>query len=396
MAYRCLHDAGWTMVFVSDGCRELCGYASSEILGKTGVSWEEITHPEDRGHVRDCIDEATRGGRRFAVQYRIVSKSGQIKWVVERGVAIRDEQGEAALEGFIEDITARRATLEALEAAELRYRNIFEHASEGIFQSTRDGRYLAANPALAKLYGYDSPQALMADLADIERLLYVLPDRREDFLSLIERDGEVLNFESEVAFVAAVGSRENAQIVAQGGCASVLQFDVCDRAGTRAVLEPNPTVAIATDADPLGDPPKAGPVPSTVFADQPLCDALGALCSDASARAVAQGAARALRQVRVAARIDDLSPADLRDLAIAIRQQGIAKVVLVGRSDTGGASLVAAVDPASGVQAADLIKDAAKAVKGGGGGKGDVAVAGGKDPAGLDEALAIATAKATA
>ena len=98
----------------------------------------------------------------------------------------------------------------------------------------------------------------------------------------------------------------------------------------------------------------------------------------------------------IAARIDDLSPADLRDLAIAIRQQGIAKVVLVGRSDTGGASLVAAVDPASGVQAADLIKDAAKAVKGGGGGKGDVAVAGGKDPAGLDEALAIATAKATA
>ncbi len=74
-------------------------------------------------------------------------------------------------------------------------------------------------------------------------------------------------------------------------------------AATRAVLETNPTVAIATDADPLGDP-KAGPVPSTVFADQPLSDALGALCSDPSARAVAQGAARALRQVRVAARID--------------------------------------------------------------------------------------------
>jgi len=198
MAYRCLHDAGWTMVFVSDGCHELCGYASSEILGKTGVSWEEITHPEDRRRVRDCIEDAMRSGRRFAVQYRIVSKSGQIKWVVERGVAIRDEQGEAVLEGFIEDITARRMTLEALEAAELRYRNIFEHASEGIFQSTRDGRYLAANPALARLYGYDSPQTLMADLADIERLLYVLPDRRVDFLTLIERDGEVLNFESEV------------------------------------------------------------------------------------------------------------------------------------------------------------------------------------------------------
>lgn len=63
-------------------------------------------------------------------------------------------------------------------------------------------------------------------------------------------------------------------------------------AATRAVLETNPTVAIATDADPIE------------LADQPLCDALGALVSDPSALAVARGAARALRQIRVSARID--------------------------------------------------------------------------------------------
>ncbi|PKO37528.1 MAG: diguanylate cyclase [Betaproteobacteria bacterium HGW-Betaproteobacteria-6] len=243
MAYRCLHDAGWTMVFVSNGCHELSGYASSEILGKTGISWEEITHPEDRRHVRDCIEDAIRRNQRFAVQYRIVCKSGQIKWVVERGVAIRDEQGEAALEGFIEDITARRTTLEALEAAELRYRNIFEHASEGIFQSTREGRYLAANPALARLYGYDNPQALMADLADIERLLYVQPDRREDFLALIERDGEVLNFESEV--YRRDGSRiwitENAHVVlgtrGEFICYEGTAQDISERKRTEAHLQ---------------------------------------------------------------------------------------------------------------------------------------------------------------
>ena len=64
--------------------------------------------------------------------------------------------------------------------------------------------------------------------------------------------------------------------------------------------------------------------------------------------------------------------------------------MLGGRSDTGGASLVAARPTAPGVQAADLLRDAAQAVKGGGGGKGDVAVAGGKDPSGIDEALRIA------
>ena len=93
----------------------------------------------------------------------------------------------------------------------------------------------------------------------------------------------------------------------------------------------------------------------------------------------------------VVARVDDLAPGDLRDLAIAVREQpGVTTVVLGGRSDTGGASLVAALRPHSGVQAADLLRDAAKAVKGGGGGKGDVAVAGGKDPSGVDEALRIA------
>ena len=95
--------------------------------------------------------------------------------------------------------------------------------------------------------------------------------------------------------------------------------------------------------------------------------------------------------------MDDLTPGDLRDLAIAVREQpGVDVVVLGGRSDTGGASLVAAVSARSGGQAADLIRDAAKAVKGGGGGKGDVAVAGGKDPEGVDEALAIARAAALA
>src|SRR5204863_1360309 len=94
----------------------------------------------------------------------------------------------------------------------------------------------------------------------------------------------------------------------------------------------------------------------------------------------------------VVARVDGLATNDLRDLAIAVRQQpGLHAVVLGGTTDTGGAALVAAVTPAGGFGAGDLIRDAAKAVKGGGGGgKGDVAVAGGKDPAGVDTALDIA------
>jgi alanyl-tRNA synthetase len=97
------------------------------------------------------------------------------------------------------------------------------------------------------------------------------------------------------------------------------------------------------------------------------------------------------REGVVVARVDGITPGELRDLTIAVRQQpGLHTVVLGGVSDTGGVSLVAAVAPDSGKVAGSLLKDAAKAVGGGGGGKGDIATAGGKNPEGLDEALRIA------
>ena len=99
----------------------------------------------------------------------------------------------------------------------------------------------------------------------------------------------------------------------------------------------------------------------------------------------------------VVERIDGLSANDLRDLAVAVRQQnGVRAVVLCGITDTGGVSLVSAVGAGVPVGAGELIKDAARAVGGGGGGKGDVATAGGKNPQGIDDALRIAGEKARA
>ena len=97
----------------------------------------------------------------------------------------------------------------------------------------------------------------------------------------------------------------------------------------------------------------------------------------------------------VVARVDGVSSNDLRDLAIAVRQHAhVQAVVLAGVNDTGGVSIVGAVVSALGIHAGELIKDAARAVGGGGGGKGDVATAGGKNPEGIDECLNIAREKA--
>ena len=198
MAYRCLLDARWRMMFVSQGCLALTGYSADELVAANGISWEELTQAQDRQRVREAIGAAVRSGQRFAVEYRITTRGRHTKWVLERGIAVADEEGQTVIEGFMSDVTAQRELLAGMEEAELRYRHIFEHASEGIFQTTPDGRYLAANPALARLYGYPDPQALIKGLADIGRQLYVQPGQRERFRQLMAQHGAVLNFESEV------------------------------------------------------------------------------------------------------------------------------------------------------------------------------------------------------
>ena len=62
-----------------------------------------------------------------------------------------------------------------------------EHCLEGIFQTTPEGKYISANPALARMYGYGSAEELIADLTDITRQLYVQPGRRDQFIRLVRR-----------------------------------------------------------------------------------------------------------------------------------------------------------------------------------------------------------------
>lgn len=85
----------------------------------------------------------------------------------------------------------------ALSSPEL-YRGMFEHAIWGMFQTTPAGHYLAANPALARIYGYDAPAAMLAALTDIGRQLYVDPKRRDAFVRLMRETGAVSGFESQV------------------------------------------------------------------------------------------------------------------------------------------------------------------------------------------------------
>lgn len=86
----------------------------------------------------------------------------------------------------------------ALLGAEQKYHGVFDHLVEGIFQTTPDGRYLMANAALARIFGYSSPEELIQDLTDISRRLYVEEGRREEFIRLMQDNDTLTRFESLV------------------------------------------------------------------------------------------------------------------------------------------------------------------------------------------------------
>jgi len=86
----------------------------------------------------------------------------------------------------------------ALHEAERKYRGIFEHIVEGIFQTTPDGHYLSANSALARIYGYASPEELINDIQDIGRKLYVEPGQRAEFVQIMKEHDTVTDFESRI------------------------------------------------------------------------------------------------------------------------------------------------------------------------------------------------------
>jgi len=100
----------------------------------------------------------------------------------------------SAIERELREAEVRRERRQAEE----KYRSIFENAIEGIFQTTVDGRFLTANPAMARMLGYESPEELLGSISNIRDQLYVEPGRREEFYRLALRDGFVSGFEVQM------------------------------------------------------------------------------------------------------------------------------------------------------------------------------------------------------
>ncbi len=118
MAYQCCNDPEWTMLFVSEGCRELTGYEPSDLVGNRRVSYAHLILDEDRELVSTAVQEAIGANRPFRMVYRIRTAGGATRWVWEQGRVGQVSAGEAlTLEGFIADITDRKQAEEELRAS---------------------------------------------------------------------------------------------------------------------------------------------------------------------------------------------------------------------------------------------------------------------------------------
>lgn len=120
MVYRCRHDALWSMEYVSDGVLSLTGHTPEDYVSGR-INFANVIHPEDRPCVAEAVDEQIRSGQPFQLEYRIITAGGEEKWVWERGNAVYSEDGALlALEGFVTDISQRKAAEEKIRLSEAR------------------------------------------------------------------------------------------------------------------------------------------------------------------------------------------------------------------------------------------------------------------------------------
>jgi PAS domain S-box-containing protein len=205
--FRQLADNIQDVFWMSDPAKNKIIYVSpvyEKIWGRTCESlyasprdWVEALHPDDRERVLEAALTKQISGQ-YEEVYRIVRPDGSIRWIQDRAFPVRDGSGNVyRLVGIAEDITQRKETEEALRNAEARYRGIFENATEGIFRTTPEGRILVANPALARMFGYQSPQEMMSGVTDVGRQIYVSPEKRAEMKRLLLEHGAIQGFEEE-------------------------------------------------------------------------------------------------------------------------------------------------------------------------------------------------------
>ncbi len=118
MAYRCQNDIPWTMIYVSSGCEAVTGYQSDELEHNRLVDYSDLIHAEDRDWLWSKCQKALEARVHCSNTYRIVDKTGKMRWVQERATGVYAKDGTLQfIDGFIQDISESRLSEERVRAA---------------------------------------------------------------------------------------------------------------------------------------------------------------------------------------------------------------------------------------------------------------------------------------
>jgi PAS domain S-box-containing protein len=194
--YRCAMDADWTMHFLSDAIEELSGYPASDFIQNSVRTFASIIHPDDASRVEEAVGD----GAPYSVEYRVVHADGGIRWVFERGQAVRDARGGVWLDGAIFDITEQRA----VEEERLKLAAIVESSDDAIMSGSPEGLFTSWNLGAERMFGYSAEEVLGKSVS------LLTPRGKEG--EAIERVEEVLRT-GEVVHTETVRRRKDGEVI---------------------------------------------------------------------------------------------------------------------------------------------------------------------------------------
>ncbi|MBI3411063.1 MAG: PAS domain S-box protein [Planctomycetes bacterium] len=193
----CIHEVDriGRLISMNPTGLKMMGLTDENQLG--GMAYLDAVAPADRPRIGELLDRALAGQ---SAEFEFVAATeGEPRRFASSFIPIRGKDGSVQkLMGMTQEITERHRAEEALQASEAKYRAIFDNAVEGLFQTTPSGTFLSLNPALARIYGFESPEEVIAHFEDIGHQLYVDPHRRQEFVRQIDAHGAVKGFEFEI------------------------------------------------------------------------------------------------------------------------------------------------------------------------------------------------------
>lgn len=153
MAYRCLYDRHWTMLFVSQGCARLTGYEPEDLINNRVASYASLMDEEDSERILGEVQAALDNDESFSVEYGLTRQDGSRIWVWERGRGVEEEDGTVVLEGIVLDISDRKTLENELEEMATR------DPLTGLFNRREMSRVLEEE--LDRARRYQRPMALL-------------------------------------------------------------------------------------------------------------------------------------------------------------------------------------------------------------------------------------------